>query len=160
MKKILKLFFVFILGISLVSCGARTYDYENANKKADSELSKMERFERMREVLNGETVYGVSEYKTQEIDEIFKHAKGQQRWTGPGHNGDPRKAVKGYQMWAIWYPSFDESGRNTMLDDYNSNRNYMIVIAKEGPYYGNGQTMIVDINGTIYTKFHIALRLE
>ena len=160
MKNFLKLFSIFILGISLVSCGARTYNAEEANKKPDSELSQLERVERRREVLQGQELYGVSEYKTQEIDEIFEHAKGQQRWTGPGHNGDPRKAVKGYQMWAIWYPSYDESGRNTMLDDYNANRNYMIVIGKEGPYYGNGQTMIVDINGTIYTRFEIALRLE
>lgn len=142
-----------------MSCGARTYDAEKANKKADSELSTLERFERMREVLQGQEIYGVSEYKTQDIDEIFAKAKSQ-RWTAGRPHGDPHKTFVGTQMWAIWYPSYDESGRNTMLDDYNNNRNYIIVISREGPHSGSGISYINDLNGTVYYRFEIALRLE
>ena len=151
MKKILKIFLVFSLGISLFSCDPKSHEIID-------EAPKVQKMDSMRTMLNwiqNEDVYGVPGNQDV-IDHVFSQAK-DRRWEG----GSPKTkyTVSEHQLWAIWFDNNTPEG-NTFIDDYKHNRNYVVVLTKYGPQSLHGGTEIMDINGTIYYGFKIALRLE
>ena len=151
MKKILKIFLVFSLGISLFSCDPKSHEIID-------ETPKVQKMDSMRTMLNWiqhEEVYGTP-VEQDVIDHIFSQAK-DRRWD----NGSPKTkyTTSEHQLWAIWFDNNTPEG-NTFVDDYKHNRNYVVVLTKYGPQSLHGGTEIMDINGTIYYGFKIALRLE
>lgn len=151
MKKILKIFLIFSLGISLFSCDPKSHEIID-------EAPKVQKMDSMRTMLNwiqNEEVYGVPGNQDV-IDHVFGQAK-DRRWD----NGTPKTkyTVSEHQLWAIWFDNNTPEG-NTFIDDYKHNRNYVVVLTKYGPQSLHGGTEIMDINGTIYYDFKIALRLE
>ncbi len=113
----------------------------------------------MRTMLNwiqNEEVYGVPGNQDV-IDHVFGQAK-DKRWDNG--SAKARYTTADHQLWAIWYDDYTPEGKSTLLDDYKHNRNYIVVLTKYGPQSLHGGTEIMDINGTIYYGFKIALRLE
>ena len=151
MKKILKIFLIFSLGISLFSCDTKSH-------AIIAETPKVQKMDSMRTMLNWiqhEGVYGTP-MEQDVIDHVFSQAK-DRRWD----NGSPKTKYTSseHQLWAIWFDNNTPEG-NTFVDDYKHNRNYVVVLTKYGPQSLHGGTEIMDINGTIYYGFKIALRLE
>ena len=60
------------------------------------------------------------------------------------------------EIWAIWY----RSGTNDITEDYKNARNYIIVKTKRGLINYDGDLIIEDSNGTMYTGFEIALKIR
>lgn len=150
MKKILKIFLVFSLGIFACSCMPKSQTF------ADQKPS-VQKMDSMRTMLNQVEDHGAFGYGTPPeqdvIDHIFGQAK-EKRW-----KGDYKSDIK-HQVWAIWYDNYTPEG-NTLLDDYKHNRNYIVVLSTYGPTeFRQAATEIEDDNGTVYYGFKIALRLE
>lgn len=151
MKKILKIFLVFSLGISLFSCDPKSHEIIDEKPK----VQKMDSMRTMLNTIQYEEVYGTAP-EQDVIDHIFSQAK-DRRWEG----GSPKTkyTTSEHQLWAIWFDNNTPEG-NTFIDDYKHNRNYVVVLTKYGPASLHGGVEIMDINGTIYYDFKIALRLE
>lgn len=150
MKKILKIFLIFSLGIFACSCSQKSQtiiDEKPAVQEKDKLRTMLNRIED-----RGELGYGTPP-EQDVIDHVFGQAK-EKRW-----KGDFKNEIK-HQVWAIWYDNYTPEG-NTLLDDYKHNRNYIVVLSTYGPMeFRQSDTEIEDINGTVYYGFKIALRLE
>lgn len=150
MKKILKIFLIFSLAIFSCSCGPRPKEYTDLSEKTRN-------LDDLRTALNfgsaNKGVYGTPAEQTM-VDHIFSQAK-DHRYP----SGFKESTGGGQQLWAIWFDNNTPEG-NTFVDDYKHNRNYVVVLTKYGPQSLHRGTEIMDINGTIYYGFKIALRLE
>ena len=150
MKKILKIFLVFSLAISLSAC-------ESKPKSVGDLKENVQQLDSVRTALNmvsgRDGVYGAPA-EMEVVDRVFSQAKMKRYPAGDSQSG------KDKQLWAIWFDNYTPEG-NTLLEDYKHNRNYIVVLSNYGPYdYRSAEVQITDINGTEYYGFKIALRLE
>lgn len=153
MKKILKIFLIFSLGIFMSSCDPKSHEIIDENPK-------VQEMDSMRTMLNRIEDQGAFGYGTPPEQDVIDHVFGQakdRRWDR-GTSKTHYKTSE-HQLWAIWFDNYTPEG-NTFLNDYKHNRNYVVVLTKYGPQSLHGGIEIMDINGTIYYGFKIALRLE